>query len=179
MIAVGSCNGDVTSTIVQTIMEKNEQELKDSYARWLPLGLGLNHLGTEWLKLEFMTIFIFWCWTQSHGSQMKNISIAAVPLMWNEAAKCMLLFCSQVKERRLKQHWLLCKLSLNLSAALPIHLWTSVHMQVSTFIYLFVTSEHWYVWIFFNGFLPICWVLPLLESVEIFCFTSTSWGADQ
>uniref|UniRef100_A0A2I2YGY7 26S proteasome non-ATPase regulatory subunit 2 n=1 Tax=Gorilla gorilla gorilla TaxID=9595 RepID=A0A2I2YGY7_GORGO len=29
MIAVGSCNGD----------------LKDSYARWLPLGLGLNHLG--------------------------------------------------------------------------------------------------------------------------------------
>uniref|UniRef100_A0AAR2KU30 26S proteasome non-ATPase regulatory subunit 2 n=1 Tax=Pygocentrus nattereri TaxID=42514 RepID=A0AAR2KU30_PYGNA len=45
MIAVGSCNGDVTSTILQTIMEKNEQELKDTYARWLPLGLGLNHLG--------------------------------------------------------------------------------------------------------------------------------------
>uniref|UniRef100_A0A3P8PVU1 26S proteasome non-ATPase regulatory subunit 2 n=1 Tax=Astatotilapia calliptera TaxID=8154 RepID=A0A3P8PVU1_ASTCA len=44
MIAVGTCNGDVTSTIVQTIMEKNEQELKDTYARWLPLGLGLNHL---------------------------------------------------------------------------------------------------------------------------------------
>uniref|UniRef100_A0A8C4X5V2 26S proteasome non-ATPase regulatory subunit 2 n=1 Tax=Erpetoichthys calabaricus TaxID=27687 RepID=A0A8C4X5V2_ERPCA len=45
MIAVGSCNGEVTSTIVQTIMEKSEQELKDTYARWLPLGLGLNHLG--------------------------------------------------------------------------------------------------------------------------------------
>ncbi|KAM6931882.1 LOW QUALITY PROTEIN: 26S proteasome non-ATPase regulatory subunit 2 [Lycodopsis pacificus] len=44
MIAVGSCNGDVTSTIVQTIMEKSEVELKDTYARWL-LGLGLNHLG--------------------------------------------------------------------------------------------------------------------------------------
>lgn len=50
MIAVGSCNGDVTSTIVQTIMEKSEQELKDTYARWLPLGLGLNHLGKHgWL----------------------------------------------------------------------------------------------------------------------------------
>ena len=47
MIAVGSCNGDVTSTIVQTIMEKSELELKDTYARWLPLGLGLNHLGTR------------------------------------------------------------------------------------------------------------------------------------
>lgn len=45
MIAVGSCNGDVTSTILQTIMEKSETELKDTYARWLPLGLGLNHLG--------------------------------------------------------------------------------------------------------------------------------------
>jgi len=45
IIAVGSCNGDVTSTIVQTIMEKSELELKDTYARWLPLGLGLNHLG--------------------------------------------------------------------------------------------------------------------------------------
>ncbi|XP_035616919.1 26S proteasome non-ATPase regulatory subunit 2-like [Oncorhynchus keta] len=45
MIAVGSCNGEVTSTIVQSIMEKSELELKDTYARWLPLGLGLNHLG--------------------------------------------------------------------------------------------------------------------------------------
>lgn len=47
MISVGSCNGDVTSTILQTIMEKSETELKDTYARWLPLGLGLNHLGKE------------------------------------------------------------------------------------------------------------------------------------
>lgn len=54
MIAVGSCNGDVTSTILQTIMEKSESELKDTYARWLPLGLGLNHLGkgTSFLSLS-------------------------------------------------------------------------------------------------------------------------------
>uniref|UniRef100_A0A4W3HXI2 Proteasome 26S subunit ubiquitin receptor, non-ATPase 2 n=1 Tax=Callorhinchus milii TaxID=7868 RepID=A0A4W3HXI2_CALMI len=45
MIAVGSCNGEVTSTILETIMDKSEQELKDTYSRWLPLGLGLNHLG--------------------------------------------------------------------------------------------------------------------------------------
>ena len=52
MIAVGSCNGDVTSTIVQTIMEKNEQELKDTYARWLPLGLGFNHLGRHGQRIR-------------------------------------------------------------------------------------------------------------------------------
>jgi 26S proteasome regulatory subunit N1 len=45
MIAVGSYNADVTSTILQTILEKSETELKDTYACWLPLGLGLNHLG--------------------------------------------------------------------------------------------------------------------------------------
>lgn len=65
MIAVGSCNGDVTSTIVQTIMEKNEQELKDTYARWLPLGLGLNHLG-KWSQNEkklIWDVFIQIRWT--------------------------------------------------------------------------------------------------------------------
>ena len=45
MIAVGSCNPDVTATIVQTLMEKSESELHDTYARFLPLGLGLCHLG--------------------------------------------------------------------------------------------------------------------------------------
>jgi 26S proteasome regulatory subunit N1 len=45
MIAVGSCNPDVTATIVQTLMEKSETDLHDTYARFLPLGLGLCHLG--------------------------------------------------------------------------------------------------------------------------------------
>jgi hypothetical protein len=45
MIAVGSCNPDVTATIVQTLMEKSEADLHDTYARFLPLGLGLCHLG--------------------------------------------------------------------------------------------------------------------------------------
>ena len=45
MIAVGSCNGSVCSTILQTLMEKTEAELKDTYARFLALGLGLVFLG--------------------------------------------------------------------------------------------------------------------------------------
>ncbi|KAK9718881.1 Proteasome/cyclosome repeat [Popillia japonica] len=47
MIAVGSGNADVTDTIMQTLMEKSESELKDTYARFLPLGLGLCHLGRQ------------------------------------------------------------------------------------------------------------------------------------
>lgn len=47
MIAVGSCNSDVTGAIMQTLMEKSEQELRDTYARFLPLGLGLCHLGRQ------------------------------------------------------------------------------------------------------------------------------------
>ncbi|KAJ8923645.1 hypothetical protein NQ315_010225 [Exocentrus adspersus] len=47
MIAVGSGNAQVTTTIMQTLMEKSESELKDTYARFLPLGLGLCHLGKQ------------------------------------------------------------------------------------------------------------------------------------
>lgn len=47
MIAVGSGNPDVTDTIMQTLMEKSDSELKDTYARFLPLGLGLCHLGRQ------------------------------------------------------------------------------------------------------------------------------------
>lgn len=47
MIAVGSCNSEVTAVITQTLMEKSEVDLKDTYARFLPLGLGLIHLGRQ------------------------------------------------------------------------------------------------------------------------------------
>jgi len=47
MIAVGSCNGEVTATLLQTLMERSELELKESYARFLPLGLGLCYLGRQ------------------------------------------------------------------------------------------------------------------------------------
>ncbi|KAF7287448.1 regulatory particle non-ATPase 1 [Rhynchophorus ferrugineus] len=47
MIAVGSGNSQVTTTIMQTLMEKSDTELKDTYARFLPLGIGLCHLGKQ------------------------------------------------------------------------------------------------------------------------------------
>lgn len=47
MISVGSGNADITNTIIQTLMEKSEQELKDTYSRFLPLGLGLVWLGRQ------------------------------------------------------------------------------------------------------------------------------------
>ncbi|XP_014218958.1 26S proteasome non-ATPase regulatory subunit 2 [Copidosoma floridanum] len=47
MVAVGSCNATVTTAIMHTLMEKTEAELKDTYARFLPLGLGLCFLGKQ------------------------------------------------------------------------------------------------------------------------------------
>jgi len=47
LIAVGSCNGEVTSTILQTLMEKSGADLKDCYAKYLPLGIGLCFLGKQ------------------------------------------------------------------------------------------------------------------------------------
>uniref|UniRef100_U5EY74 26S proteasome non-ATPase regulatory subunit 2 n=1 Tax=Corethrella appendiculata TaxID=1370023 RepID=U5EY74_9DIPT len=47
MIAVGSCNSDVTEVLLQTIMDRSEHDLRDTYARFLPLGLGLVYLGRQ------------------------------------------------------------------------------------------------------------------------------------
>ncbi|KAK2153920.1 hypothetical protein LSH36_281g04017 [Paralvinella palmiformis] len=47
MIATGSCNGEVTSTLIQTLMEKSESDLKDPFAKFLALGLGLTYLGRQ------------------------------------------------------------------------------------------------------------------------------------
>ena len=45
LISIGTCNGEVTSTILQTMMERSEIEIKDTFARFLALGLGLTFLG--------------------------------------------------------------------------------------------------------------------------------------
>ncbi|XP_076169384.1 regulatory particle non-ATPase 1 [Ptiloglossa arizonensis] len=47
MVAVGSCNAYVTTTIMHTLIEKLETDIKDTYARFLPLGLGLCFLGKQ------------------------------------------------------------------------------------------------------------------------------------
>ena len=44
LISVGSCNGDVTSAILQCMIEKSETDLKDTHARFLALGIGLCYL---------------------------------------------------------------------------------------------------------------------------------------
>ena len=72
MIAVGSCNPDVTATIVQTLMEKSESELHDTYARFLPLGLGLCHLG----EFSFTGSACVLCCSFSARSQDVATSIA-------------------------------------------------------------------------------------------------------
>lgn len=47
MIGVGSCNAEMTELLIQTIMERTEADFKDTYARFLPLGLGLLYLGRQ------------------------------------------------------------------------------------------------------------------------------------
>jgi len=46
-IFVGSCNGDIASTILQTMMERDEVHLKDPYAKYMAVGLGLLFLGKQ------------------------------------------------------------------------------------------------------------------------------------
>lgn len=55
-IFVGSEHGEVTSTILQTLMEKCERgdkSLDEKWARFMVLGLGLLYLGMSLLEYEF------------------------------------------------------------------------------------------------------------------------------
>jgi len=48
LICVGTCNEDVTTTLLQILMEKNgTNDLKDNFAKFLPLGIGLCYLGKQ------------------------------------------------------------------------------------------------------------------------------------
>lgn len=47
MISVGSCNPEVTETLTQTIMERTEAEFRDTFTKFLFLGLGLVYLGRQ------------------------------------------------------------------------------------------------------------------------------------
>ncbi len=47
MIFVGTSDGDISSTILQTMMEREDAILKESFSRFLGLGLGLLFLSTH------------------------------------------------------------------------------------------------------------------------------------
>lgn len=47
LVFVGTCNENVADTILQTLMERSETELKSPYARFFALGIGLIFLGQQ------------------------------------------------------------------------------------------------------------------------------------
>jgi 26S proteasome regulatory subunit N1 len=44
-IFVGSCNGEITSSILETLMERDDAQLDEKWARFMVLGLALLFLG--------------------------------------------------------------------------------------------------------------------------------------
>lgn len=47
MIYVGSCDEDAAQNIIQTLLEKNEDQLNDPFTKLFALGLGLLFLGQQ------------------------------------------------------------------------------------------------------------------------------------
>ncbi len=45
LIAIGTANGEVTSTLIQTLLERSEVELKETFSKFLALAIGLIYLG--------------------------------------------------------------------------------------------------------------------------------------
>ncbi|GBE87336.1 26S proteasome regulatory subunit rpn-1 [Sparassis crispa] len=46
-IFAGSANGEIASVILQTLMERDEKQLEEKWARFMALGLALLYLGTQ------------------------------------------------------------------------------------------------------------------------------------
>lgn len=46
-VHVGTCHEDLTSSILQTLMERAETELKDPFARFMGVGLALLFMGRQ------------------------------------------------------------------------------------------------------------------------------------
>lgn len=86
MIAVGSCNGEVTSTILQTMMERSESDLKETYSKFLALGLALAYLGTSVLIFT-KVLSIFRLCVQNHAIiclfKWIMISFPVIPISLN------------------------------------------------------------------------------------------------
>ena len=47
LINIGNMNEEVTSAIIQTMMERDESKLKDGYAKFMGLGLALLYLSKQ------------------------------------------------------------------------------------------------------------------------------------
>ena len=45
-VQVGTCHGDLTSSILQTMMERDEAQLKDKHGVFMALALGLLYMST-------------------------------------------------------------------------------------------------------------------------------------
>lgn len=45
LISIGTANGEVTSTLIQTLLERSEVELKETFSKFLALAIGLIYLG--------------------------------------------------------------------------------------------------------------------------------------
>jgi 26S proteasome regulatory subunit N1 len=43
----GSCDGEITSTILQTLMERDDEQLKDPFAKLMGVGLSLLFVGKQ------------------------------------------------------------------------------------------------------------------------------------
>ena len=47
LVYASSCDGEITSSILQTLMERDEAQLKDPYARMMAVGLSLLFMGKQ------------------------------------------------------------------------------------------------------------------------------------
>ena len=56
LVGIGTCNDEVTTTILQCLLEKSPVALKSPFTRFLVLGLALCYLGKNILVPHFLFV---------------------------------------------------------------------------------------------------------------------------
>ncbi|GAA6043517.1 hypothetical protein JCM8097_002253 [Rhodosporidiobolus ruineniae] len=75
-VFVGSCDGEVTSAVLQTMMEREEKELGEKWGRFLALGLALLYLGR----------------TEASDATLETLKVVEAPL--GKVASVLVRMCS-------------------------------------------------------------------------------------
>jgi 26S proteasome regulatory subunit N1 len=93
-IGVGSCNYDVTSSILQTLMEREDSQLNEKWARFMALGLALLFLGEWWILLYPNNILTIAFAGRQDASDATIETLKAIPHPLSKQAQILVDICS-------------------------------------------------------------------------------------
>lgn len=102
MVAVGSCHGDLTDSLIQQLMEHAERHSSETHLRHLALGLALLYLGETSLLVRLLVPLLYMCYTgKQEAAETTMAALQAVADPLGQWARTLLQICAYAGKRLL------------------------------------------------------------------------------